>query len=215
VYNRQNGEIFSWEYDARTKRDSENSIHKDNEIYLDSFQSELYRIYLESKGDRSSKNTLILQVVGKFLKLLFNVAKTGVMTKFEQQMAKTYPSALLDSFHFMIIVPDEREYDIRDKIIRPLFIAADLIGESDHPKRLLFFTEMESFLQQFQSFDCRHFIFTDGRQFDINRDLKIDFSYLRYTINYYTERKWLIKGDVLELRRNQFSRLQSQNYKIQ
>jgi hypothetical protein len=204
VYNRENGEVLSSGYDAlKTNRDSENSIHKDNEIYLDSFQSELYRIYLESKGDRSSKNTLILQVVGKFLKLLFDEAKTDVMTAFEQPMAKTFPSALLDSFHFIIIVPDEWEYDIRDKVIRTLFIAADLIEESDHPKRLLFFTEMESFLQQFQSFDYRHFIFTDGRQFDINRDLKIGFSYVRYTINYDAEeRKWLIKGDALELRRN-------------
>jgi hypothetical protein len=204
VYNRENGEILSSGYDAlKTKRDSENSIHKVNEIYLDSFQNELYRIYLESKGDRSSKNTLILQVVGKFLKLLFIEAKTGAMTKFERQMAKTYPSALLDNFHFIIIVPDEWECDIRDKIIHPLFIAADLISESDHPKRLLFFTEMECFLQQFQSFDYRDFIFTDGRQFDINRDLKISFTYLRYTINFDAgERKWLIKGDVLELRRN-------------
>jgi hypothetical protein len=140
VYNSENGEILSSGYDAlSTKRNSENSIHKDNEIYLDSFQSELYRIYLESKGDRSIKDTLILQVVGKFLKLFFNEAKTLVMTEFEQQMAKTYPSALLDNFHFIIIVPDEWEYDIRDKIIRPLFIAADLLAESDHPKRLFFF----------------------------------------------------------------------------
>jgi hypothetical protein len=129
VYNRKNGEILSSGGDALwTKRYSETSIHKDNEIYLDSFQSELRRIYLESKGDRSSKNTLILLVIGKFL--LFNCAKTHIMEGSEQQMAKTNPIALLDNFHFIIIVPDEWEYDIRDKIMHPLFIAADLIAES-------------------------------------------------------------------------------------
>lgn len=57
----------------------------------------------------------------------------------------------LSDYHFSFLVPTSWDYDIREELIRHLFIQTGLITESDHKSRLLFFTKIESFFQYLQS----------------------------------------------------------------
>lgn len=52
--------------------------------------------------------------------------------------------------HFAFFVPTDWGYKIREKVIRPLFIRAKLINETDHNSRLLFFTQLETTFQYLQ-----------------------------------------------------------------
>lgn len=54
------------------------------------------------------------------------------------------PNILNADYHFAIILPTNWDYDIRKKLIRPLFIAAGIIKEEDDDNRLLFFNKLES-----------------------------------------------------------------------
>ncbi|GAA5815424.1 hypothetical protein MFLAVUS_008932 [Mucor flavus] len=49
-----------------------------------------------------------------------------------------------DLFHYAFIVPSEWEEDIRDDLIRPIFVRSGLISNEDHQDRLLFFSDIES-----------------------------------------------------------------------
>ncbi|KAI9259809.1 hypothetical protein EDC94DRAFT_154203 [Helicostylum pulchrum] len=81
----------------------------------------------------------------------------------------------IDSFHYAFIVPSEWEEEIRDDIIRPIFVQSGLISNEDHQDRLLFFSDIESMFHLF-SFErgdntilCR--ITPDKRKIDIKFDL--------------------------------------------
>lgn len=180
MYNRENEEILSWG-DSVLNKDSYGSTG--SELYLENFQSELYQIYLKSKADPSTKNALSLLALGKCLKLIVDETKEGAGKKYEQQGNNENRRLTGNRIHFIFVVPSDWEYDIRDEIIRPLFIAADLIGKNDDPKMVLFFTEIDSLLQQFQSARLMHALrFTTGRQFGYKKDLKIGFPYLKLTV---------------------------------
>ncbi|KAG2232832.1 hypothetical protein INT48_005700 [Thamnidium elegans] len=49
------------------------------------------------------------------------------------------------ALHYMFIVPSEWEEEIREAIIRPVFVQANLISIGDHSDRLLFCSDLESF----------------------------------------------------------------------
>jgi hypothetical protein len=195
VYNRNNGEILNWGRNTAMRRYYEKN--RKDEIYLGNFQSKLHEIFLNSeKEDRSNEDRLIFELLGKFLKLIVNEAIENALKSIEQQTTETNKERedFKNTAHFIFVAPTEWKYDIRDEIIRPLFIAAGLIGETDHPNRLLFFTEVDCFFYEFQSRHFKHCYFSNGRQFDMNKDLKIGVSYIKYTIN-----PSLIKCDAFEL----------------
>ncbi|KAI9263651.1 hypothetical protein EDC94DRAFT_85884 [Helicostylum pulchrum] len=50
----------------------------------------------------------------------------------------------IDLFHYAFIVPSEWEEEIREDIIRPIFVQSGLISNEDHQDRLLFFSDIES-----------------------------------------------------------------------
>jgi hypothetical protein len=201
VYNRNNGEILKWGRSAAMRRYGEK--YREDEIYLGNFQSKLHQICLNSKKeDRSSEDRLIFKLLGKFLKLVVNEAIENALKTIEQQTTETNKERedFKSNAHFIFVVPTEWKYDIRDKIIRPLFIAAGLIGETDHPNRLLFFTVVDCFFYEFQSRLFRYCSFSNGRQFDINKDLKIGVSYIKCTISpLKNEEELLILCDAFEL----------------
>ncbi|GAA5812706.1 hypothetical protein MFLAVUS_006164 [Mucor flavus] len=49
-----------------------------------------------------------------------------------------------DLFHYALIVPSEWEEEMREDIIRPIFVQSGLISNEDHQDRLLFFSDIES-----------------------------------------------------------------------
>lgn len=55
--------------------------------------------------------------------------------------------------HYAFFVPTDWDFEIRKEIIRPLFEEAGLMAKSDHDKRLLFFTQLETTFQYLQAQD--------------------------------------------------------------
>ncbi|GAA5808560.1 hypothetical protein MFLAVUS_001951 [Mucor flavus] len=49
-----------------------------------------------------------------------------------------------DALHYVFVVPSEWEEEIREVLIRPIFVRANLILKDDHKDRLLFCTDVES-----------------------------------------------------------------------
>ncbi|KAI9258417.1 hypothetical protein EDC94DRAFT_613720 [Helicostylum pulchrum] len=49
-----------------------------------------------------------------------------------------------DALHYVFVVPSEWEEEIREVLIRPIFVQANLISKDDHKDRLLFCTDVES-----------------------------------------------------------------------
>lgn len=54
-------------------------------------------------------------------------------------------------YHFSLILPTHWDYDIREKLLRPLFINSKLISKNDDQSRLLFFTTLESVFPYLQA----------------------------------------------------------------
>ncbi|KAG2193899.1 hypothetical protein INT47_004147 [Mucor saturninus] len=55
--------------------------------------------------------------------------------------------------HYAFFVPTDWDFEIRKEIIRPLFEEAGQMAKSDHGKKLLFFTQLETTFQYLQAQD--------------------------------------------------------------
>lgn len=49
-----------------------------------------------------------------------------------------------DALHYICVVPSEWEEEIREALVRPIFVRANLLSKEDHQDRLLFCTDVES-----------------------------------------------------------------------
>ncbi|KAG2237884.1 hypothetical protein INT48_002188 [Thamnidium elegans] len=106
---------------------------------------EIQRVYPKYKKDPNDKDALeVLQSVTDFILHLANSLKAT----WSEVVGQENTNAI--NLHFVFIVPTEWEYTIREDIIRPIFIAAGLISNTDHPNRLLLFTKLESVIQLIQ-----------------------------------------------------------------
>lgn len=101
---------------------------------------ELNRIHQKEILD--DKDNFFLRAVSDYLRLLLNDRKKAL----EKQIGN--PKI---SFHYLFIVPTEWDIEIRENLLRPIFIQANLISQQDHNNKLLFFTQLESIFQLIQS----------------------------------------------------------------
>ncbi|KAI9273825.1 hypothetical protein EDC94DRAFT_592883, partial [Helicostylum pulchrum] len=49
-----------------------------------------------------------------------------------------------DALHYVVVVPSEWEEEIREVLVRPIFVRANLVSKEDNRDRLLFCTDIES-----------------------------------------------------------------------
>ncbi|KAI8078354.1 hypothetical protein BDF21DRAFT_420353 [Thamnidium elegans] len=50
----------------------------------------------------------------------------------------------MDAFHYVLVVPSEWDEDIREVLLRPMFVQSNLISQDDHKDRLVFYSDVES-----------------------------------------------------------------------
>lgn len=78
----------------------------------------------------------------------------------------------LDKVHYAFIVPSEWKKEIREELIRPIYIEAGLISEKDHSDRLLFISEVECIFYDLQK---QHLDFERGKYTVLSRvDTSLD-----------------------------------------
>ncbi|GAA5808451.1 hypothetical protein MFLAVUS_001842 [Mucor flavus] len=75
---------------------------------------------------------VVSEVIGLFVKEL--VGKRSIVLKQTKDTNK---------FHYAFVVPSEWEEEIREALIRPIFVRVNLISEDDHKNRFLFCTDVE------------------------------------------------------------------------
>ncbi|KAI7888040.1 uncharacterized protein EV154DRAFT_519042 [Mucor mucedo] len=96
---------------------------------------------------------------------------TQEVIKFLQEEINNWESSLKCSksdFCYAFTLPTEWNYEIQEKLIRPLFISAGLINKHDHCDILLFFTPLESmfrYIQTENNYLARKMELEHGRQY--------------------------------------------------
>ncbi|KAI8079241.1 hypothetical protein BDF21DRAFT_37888 [Thamnidium elegans] len=65
--------------------------------------------------------------------------------------------------NYVFVVPSEWEEEIREDLIRPIFISAGLISKEDHKDRLLFLTDLECIFYNSEDSDITKYLSNRGK----------------------------------------------------
>ncbi|GAA5809941.1 hypothetical protein MFLAVUS_003356 [Mucor flavus] len=79
-----------------------------------------------------------------------------------------------DAFHYAFILPSEWEKEIRENLLRPMFIQGDLLHEGDHEDRLLFFSDIECICYRLENINNDNHYFERGNDAIICRFAPIE-----------------------------------------
>ncbi|GAA5808513.1 hypothetical protein MFLAVUS_001904 [Mucor flavus] len=147
---------------TRETNDGNSSLQNDNSyIIYDKQKSKV--LSFGKKYDNEDEDTLLIDVSGKKLYQLFKKGEDSwneddrFLFKAISDYINLYVESLLqdrnrtlkqvedtEELHYLFVVPSEWEEEIREVLIRPLFVRANLISKDDHKDRLLFCTDLES-----------------------------------------------------------------------
>lgn len=180
MYNAATEEILVLGSNSKNKRQSEENNQAI--FYVDNIFKELNDIYLKKKEvccyEYDVHDNIILHAVTIFLRDIvddYRTKNTGV-------------NGLHTSYYFAFFLPTNWDDEIREELIRPLFIRAGLITENDHSSRLLFFTQLELNFRLFQT------IVAVGCN-QIATEIKHGKQYIMYGL-IFTETKFLVNLDL-------------------
>ncbi|GAA5812181.1 hypothetical protein MFLAVUS_005631 [Mucor flavus] len=114
-------------------------VRKDEEetednIVIDNFRDKLYDLFKKKKEDWDEEDIFLIDAVSNCLSLAVKRNVEIISLEIES----------FDLFHYAFVVPSEWEEEMRDDILRPIFVQSGLISNKDHEDRLLFFSEIES-----------------------------------------------------------------------
>lgn len=132
--------------------------------YVDNIFMDLNNLYLSRKQPYYKNRVdvhdeMLLLGVDMFLRNLLD----------QCPLDKSVYQRTFSDYHFTIILPTHWDFEIREELIRPLFIKAGLIQKDDNHDRLLFFSKLESNFRYIKSLD--------------DCELKIGNKYLMYGLN--------------------------------
>ncbi|GAA5804199.1 hypothetical protein HPULCUR_009686 [Helicostylum pulchrum] len=130
-YDKQTGKVryIDCNYDKEDK----------DTIVIKSFRDKLYALFKKDKETWDEENIFLMKAVSDYLPLTMEKLKEILNLENES----------IDLFHYAFIVPSEWEEEIRDDIIRPIFVKSGLISNEDHQDRLLFFSDIESMFYRY------------------------------------------------------------------
>ncbi|GAA5800281.1 hypothetical protein HPULCUR_005707 [Helicostylum pulchrum] len=111
----------------------------ENTIVIKGFHDKLYALFKKDKETWDEEDTFLMKAVSDYLPL-------AIDSTIRERKLEIESLAL---FHYAFIVPSEWEEEIREDIIRPLFVLSGLISNEDHQDRLLFFSDIESIFYHF------------------------------------------------------------------
>ncbi|GAA5800355.1 hypothetical protein HPULCUR_005783 [Helicostylum pulchrum] len=153
MYDKQKANILSWgdrsfEYFKSDDEDFESDYEDDYEdgVQIDRFKERLYQVFKKDKDTWSEEDLFLLKAVSDFLRLLMEGLIEESRELRESGEYEEYDEAFKDveTLHYIFVVPSEWEEEIREVLLRPMLVQADLISKNDHKDRLLFCSELES-----------------------------------------------------------------------
>ncbi|GAA5798352.1 hypothetical protein HPULCUR_003754 [Helicostylum pulchrum] len=113
------------------------SFDYEDVVEIDLCQEKIYRLFKKGKDSWNKDDLFLFQAVSDFLHL----SVKGLMNKQDETLKRPEDT---DALHYVFVVPSEWEEEIREVLIRPIFVQANLISKDDHKDRLLFCTDVES-----------------------------------------------------------------------
>ncbi|KAI8047202.1 hypothetical protein BDF21DRAFT_457392 [Thamnidium elegans] len=127
TYDKHKSNVLSWG----------NQSVDDNEedtVQIDVSIEKLYQLFKKGEDSWYQDDLFTLTAVSDFIRLsvekLIEDSKEGIKDS--------------DALHYLFIVPSEWEEEIREVLIRPIFVQANLISKDDHQDRVLFCSDIES-----------------------------------------------------------------------
>ncbi|KAG2232454.1 hypothetical protein INT48_005171 [Thamnidium elegans] len=107
--------------------------NKQDTVQIDVSREKLYQLFNKGKDSWDQDDLFTLKAVSDFIRLLIEK-----LIKDSREIKES------GAFHYVFVVPLEWEEEIREVLIRPIFVQANLISKDDHQDRLLFCSEIES-----------------------------------------------------------------------
>ncbi|GAA5815466.1 hypothetical protein MFLAVUS_008978 [Mucor flavus] len=106
----------------------------EDNVLIDNFCDGLYSLFKKDKKAWDDEDKFLMKAVSDYLPRAIKKAMRETKLNIES----------FDLFHYAFIVPSEWEEEMREDIIRPIFVQSGLISNEDHKDRLLFFSDIES-----------------------------------------------------------------------
>ncbi|KAG2233261.1 hypothetical protein INT48_001710 [Thamnidium elegans] len=127
TYDKHKLNVLSW-------GDQSVDDNEEDTVQIDVSGKKLYQLFENGKDRWDQDDLFTLTAVSDFIRLSV------------EELIKDSKGEIKDSdaLHYIFIVPSEWEEEIREVLIRPIFVQANLISKDDHPDRLLFCCEIES-----------------------------------------------------------------------
>ncbi|KAI9362633.1 hypothetical protein BD770DRAFT_440586 [Pilaira anomala] len=148
----------SYVSDLKEQLDSNKECKNEHYITISHFIDKLYCAF---KKGRScwDENKLILELaVSNFIRVLVNF----IVDCYQGDLS----TRNLDKLNYVCIVPTEWDNEIREELLRPIFIQSGLIKKTDHKDRLLFLSDTESFFYYTQrDTDVRYDIYAGNTDY--------------------------------------------------
>ncbi|GAA5798687.1 hypothetical protein HPULCUR_004092 [Helicostylum pulchrum] len=169
TYDKQKLGVLSW----GRKCDNEDG----DTVQIDISGEKLHQLFKKGKDSWNEDDLFFLKAVSDFLRL--SVEK---WMKEENKDIKQIKDT--DALHYVVVVPSEWEEEIREVLVRPIFVRANLVSKEDNRDRLLFCTDIES-------------IYYYIIQYQYSNDLKLSRNTIIDRIIVVEENKVLIKLNLI------------------
>ncbi|GAA5811591.1 hypothetical protein MFLAVUS_005031 [Mucor flavus] len=129
TYDKKKSKVLSW----GEKCDKED----EDKVQIEISGEKLHQLFKTCKDKWSEDDRFLFTAASDFIGL--SVEK---LMKVENKNVRQIKDT--GTLHYVFVVPSEWEEEIREDLIRPIFVRANLISEGDHKDRLLFCTDIES-----------------------------------------------------------------------
>ncbi|KAI7895811.1 uncharacterized protein EV154DRAFT_296322 [Mucor mucedo] len=129
--------------------------HQENLVYVCNIFNELHDIYLRPQQYNAHEKIVLQEAI-------------DILQRHVYSWKERLNSSNMD-FYYAFTLPTNWCPEIREELIRPLFIEANLIQEGDSQGRLIFFTELEPTFRNMQSdrYSLQNIEIRPGKQYVI------------------------------------------------
>ncbi|GAA5798473.1 hypothetical protein HPULCUR_003877 [Helicostylum pulchrum] len=130
TYDKRKSKVLSWGiYHGYEDEDT---------VQIDISEERLHRLFKKGKDSWDQDDKFLFKAVSDYIRL----SVENLMEKENRRLKQVKDT---DALHYVFVVPSEWEEEIREVLIRPIFVRANLISKDDHKDRLLFCTDIEAF----------------------------------------------------------------------
>ncbi|GAA5808555.1 hypothetical protein MFLAVUS_001946 [Mucor flavus] len=128
TYDKKKSKVLSWGECYNENKDT---------LQIDVSGEKLYQLFKKGEDNWNVDDRFLFKAVSDFINLT-------VKKLLEKENSSFKRIKGTDRLHYVFVVPSEWKEEIREVLIRPIFVQANLISKDDHQDRLLFCTDVES-----------------------------------------------------------------------